>query len=220
MREREGNTASHATLPRWLELWSSRAENAALEYIYDDLVRRYSEPHRHYHGLRHISRCFQELDEVRGQADHPFEVELALWLHDAVYDPKRSDNEEASARYAREALGRLLQEEQLELIHCLIMATRHTEPPKSNDQGLIADIDLAILGSPEEEYRKYEDGIRREYCYMPEDRFRSGRAKLLEKFLKRDHIYYMDHFRERYEATARANLSHSISKLKATDPSQ
>jgi len=99
---------THATLSRWLGLWSAQADNPALERVYDDLVERYSEPHRHYHDLRHVSRCLMELDEARSQADNPFEVELAIWFHDAVYDPRRSDNEEASARYAKKTLGKLL----------------------------------------------------------------------------------------------------------------
>jgi predicted metal-dependent HD superfamily phosphohydrolase len=215
MHGQGGNTITYATHGRWLELWSAQADNPALEHVYDDLVERYGEPHRHYHTLRHISRCLGELDGVRGQAGHPFEVELALWLHDAVYDPARSDNEEASATYAREALGGLLRGEQLELVRSLIMATRHAEPPRTSDEGLIADIDLAILGSPAEEYREYEDDIRREYSRVPEDRFRAGRAQVLARFLARRHIYHTGHFRERYEENARANLSRSVSALRS-----
>jgi predicted metal-dependent HD superfamily phosphohydrolase len=216
MCDRGGNTISHATLARWLELWSDQAKDTILRDIYDDLVKRYGEPHRHYHDLRHVSRCLEELDEVRGQADHPFEVELAIWLHDAVYDPKQSDNEEASARYAKETLGRLIQKEQLERVHSLIMETRHAEPPRNNDERLIADIDLAILGRPAEEYQEYEDGVRQEYGWVQEERFKAGRAEVLARFLAREHIYHTGHFREKYEENARANLSHSISTLRSS----
>jgi predicted metal-dependent HD superfamily phosphohydrolase len=205
----------HTSLEAWLEQWDHQADHAALKSVYDDLVRRYGEPHRHYHTLRHVSRCLEELAEARGQADHPFEVGIALLFHDAVYDPRRTDNEEASARHAREALGKLIHEEPLERVTSLILATRHTEPPTTRDEGLTADIDLAILGSTPDEYREYEDAVRREYSWVPEDKFRAGRAELLTRFLAREHIYHTDHFREKYEENARANLSHSISKLRA-----
>jgi len=202
---------THATLSRWLGLWSAQADNPALERIYDDLVERYGEPHRRYHDLRHVSRCLEELDEARSQADHPFEVELAIWFHDAVYDPRLGDNEEASARYAKKTLGKLIEDESLKRVISLIMATRHDQPPNNNDERLIADIDLSILGRPTKEYQEYEDGIRREYGWAPEDRFKAGRAEILAWFLAREHIYHTGHFRAKYEENARANLSHSIS---------
>jgi predicted metal-dependent HD superfamily phosphohydrolase len=213
MHDQRRNTITHATLARWLELWGDQADHTALQGIYDDLVKRYGEPHRHYHNLRHISLCLQELTEACSHTDHPFEVELAVWFHDAVYDPRRSDNEESSARYAQRTLSKLIQEEPLERVISLILATRHTEPPRSNDERLIADIDLAILGRPTKEYQEYEDGIRQEYSWVPEDRFKAGRAEVLARFLAREHIYHTDHFREKYEENARANLSHSISML-------
>lgn len=209
---------THTSSAGWLELWSHQADHTALKSIHDDLVKMYGEPHRHYHTLRHISRCLQELTEARSHADHPLEVELALWFHDAVHDPRRSDNEEASARYARETLRKLVKKERLERVTSLILSTRHAEPPKTNDEKIIVDIDLAILGSTPDEYREYEEDIRREYGWVPENRFRAGRAELLARFLAREHIYYTDHFREKYEENARANLSHSISKLRAPSP--
>ncbi len=204
---------THTSLAGWLELWGHQADHTALKSIHDDLVKMYGEHHRHYHDLRHVSRCLDELTDARSLADHPFEVELALWFHDAVYDPRRSDNEEASARHAQTILSKLIKKEPLKRVTSLILATRHTDPPRTKDERLTADIDLAILGSPAEEYQKYEDGIRREYGWVPEDRFKAGRAELLARFLARKHIYHTDHFRKKYEKNARANLSISIRKL-------
>jgi len=219
MHDKIGNTITHATLARWLELWSDQAKNTTL-HDFNDLVKRYGEPHRHYHDLSHISLCLEDLTEACSHADHPFEVELAIWFHDAVYDPRRSDNEEVSARYAQDTLGKLIEKESLERVQSLILATRHTEPPKNNDEKLIADIDLAILGRPTKEYKEYEDEIRQEYGWVPDDRFKAGRAEVLARFLAREHIYYTDHFREKYEMNARANLSHSISMLRTSGPYQ
>ena len=65
--------------------------------LYDALVARYSEPHRRYHTLQHLAECFAAFDEIAHLAEHPADVELALWFHDAIYDTRRSDNEQRSA---------------------------------------------------------------------------------------------------------------------------
>jgi predicted metal-dependent HD superfamily phosphohydrolase len=68
-----------------------------------DLVRRYSERHRHYHTHQHLAECFEKVDEIIALAEHPAEVKLGLWFHDAIYDTHRHDNEEQSAAWARSA---------------------------------------------------------------------------------------------------------------------
>jgi hypothetical protein len=68
---------THTSLAGWLELWGHQADHTALKSIHDDLVKMYGEHHRHYHDLRHVSRCIDELTDARSLADHPFEVELS-----------------------------------------------------------------------------------------------------------------------------------------------
>ena len=52
--------------------------------VFDEVLARYSEPHRKYHTMQHLNECFVHLENVRSLCEHPAEVELALWFHDAI----------------------------------------------------------------------------------------------------------------------------------------
>lgn len=197
------------SLDEWVKAWGTTKGTTA---IHEKLLHRYSEPHRHYHNLRHIDACLEEYAEVRGLIQKPFEVWLAIWFHDAVYDPKQKDNEGLSAQYAIENLG-ILERDSLELVSQLIIATKHDKQAASDDERYIMDIDLAILGKDRATFDGYEKSIRLEYEWVSEDRFREGRATILKGFLARPSIYQTEYFREKYEKTARSNLNRSISAL-------
>ena len=94
------------------------------------------------------------------------------------------------------------------------MATKHYRPASDHDSKFIQDIDLTILGGHRDRFDEYEESIRMEYSWVPENRFRKGRADILSGFIERSTIYQTKYFRKKYEETARANLYYSISKLK------
>jgi predicted metal-dependent HD superfamily phosphohydrolase len=85
--------------------------------------------------------------------------------------------------------------------------------PDTPDAKLLVDIDLPILGAPEEIFNQYEKGIRFEYKRVPGFLYKRKRALLLNSFLSRPYIYLMDEFRKRYESPARQNLERSIERL-------
>src|SRR5688500_4045936 len=89
------------------------------------LRKLYSEPHRHHHNWQHIQSCLAEFSRVRGEAEHPDCVELAIYFHDAIYDPRSNGNEPASAALAHESLAGLLPRPRLARVQFLIMSTNH-----------------------------------------------------------------------------------------------
>ena len=204
---------------RWLRLWGSIGHQGDPEALYADLATRYAEPHRAYHVLEHIRHCLNELDEVCGSVQgvtvqNIVAVKFTLWYHDIFYDTHASDNEERSALYAQH----VLEEAKAffagpELTASYIRVTAHDKEPIFLDEKLVLDIDLSILGQPSEIFDKYERQIRFEYSWVPEEAFRAGRAKILQRFLERPTIYRLKYFKEKYETIARENLQRSLSAL-------
>jgi predicted metal-dependent HD superfamily phosphohydrolase len=142
-----------------------------------DLIRRWSEPHRRYHTLVHLKAVLDHLDWL-GAADDP--ARLAAWYHDAIYQPDRHDNEDASAALAERTLlligpTRPMARETARLVR--LTATH--QPAETDLQGrLLCDADLAILGAAPAAYKAYRLAVR-----------------------------------DRWEATARANLDDEMNLL-------
>ena len=201
-------------LPRWTHLWLALGATGDAASPYNRLIARHSEPHRHYHDLRHISECLAEFDAARNLAKQPPLLEAALWFHDAIYDIAASDNEAQSAQLAQQIFAEAsVPRADVRHIQALILATKTHTPGLTPDADLICDIDLSILGQSPARYAEYETAIRQEYAAVPADLFAAKRTEILQRFLSRPHIYHTDLFRTRYETTARHNLESAITAL-------
>jgi predicted metal-dependent HD superfamily phosphohydrolase len=199
---------------QWIVTWE-RLGAAAPEGVYEEVIARYAEPHRHYHTVRHLEECFAELAAMRGEAERPGEVELALWFHDAIYDTRRHDNEERSAEWARSVVARAgLDASVGERVAALIMATRHDAVPADANARVLVDVDLSILGAPAVRFDEYERDVRREYAWVPDLVFRRERRKILRSFLERAQIFQTPAMHAAREQRARANLARSVRELR------
>lgn len=182
--------------------------------VWEEVVRRYGEKGRHCHTLEHIRDCLKLLDDWRGLAERPEEVELALWFHDAVYVPWKWTNEARSAALAGRRLAALgVPSEGRERIAAYICATRKHEPA-GGDLGLLLDLDLSILGAQVERFDRYEEQIRKEYAFVPGPLYRRKRRALLEKLLARPSLFNHEPIRDALEGRARENLRRRISQLR------
>lgn len=199
---------------RWRETWEWVGEPAPAGLL-DDLRARHAEPRRHYHTLDHVLDCLEKAAATRDIQSDPAAADLALWFHDAVYDPRRSDNEERSAALAEAALAGPLGEERAAGVAKLILATRHRGAPPPGDAAVVVDADLSILGADPERFDAFQEAIRREYSWVPGFLYRRRRARILRSFLERDPIFATEPFRERYEARARENLERAMKTLRA-----
>ena len=199
---------------QWIGSWTVLGA-AAPAGVYEEVMARYAEPHRHYHTARHLEECFAALAGLRGEAERPGEVELALWFHDAIYDPRRHDNEQRSADWARSvAASAGLDASVGERVAALILATRHDAAPQDADARVVVDVDLSILGAPPLRFDEYERQVRQEYRWVPDAVFRRKRREILERLLARPQLFNTERMRERHEPRAKANLERSLASLR------
>lgn len=177
-----------------------------------DVLARYSEPHRAYHNIRHICSVLDMVSECDHQSA---ELVFAAILHDVIYDPRAQDNEEQSAKYARDLLTHQNWPlEEIDRVAELILATKHHEAPEDDTQAsILLDADLAILAGYEGSYDEYAAAIREEYSFVPDSDYRVGRIKVLQSFLDRPRIFRMPDNIEVYEDAARKNIAAEIRRL-------
>jgi len=184
-----------------------------------ELSALYRQPGRHYHGLAHVEGLLALVSHHRTVLADPEAVEAAVWFHDAIYDSRRSDNEARSAALAEEKLGSRVEAVRLSRIVAMIEATATHALPDLGDEAakrdaaFFLDMDLSILGAPKAAFDSYEAAVRREYAWVDDKAWRSGRAAVLKKFLARPHIFHTEAFRQRFEAEARRNIQRSIAAL-------
>jgi predicted metal-dependent HD superfamily phosphohydrolase len=179
------------------------------------LIEKYSAEDRFYHNLSHIRAMLEAAEKFKDKfADHD-SVRLAVWFHDAVYDPKVRTNEAESAALAVNILAELnFPSAQIGKVEKMILATeKHDETGLDKDGKLFLDLDLGILGANAEVYKRYSEAIRKEYSFVPESLYREKRREVLQGFLQRRNIYYTGELRELLEQGARKNIANEIKEL-------
>ena len=181
----------------------------------ENLITRYSEPHRRYHTTKHLLHLLTMIDQLADDHDI-FLVRLAAWFHDAVYaiPAGQVSNEEASARLALRELSRVgLEQEDLNQIARLVRLTEtHVPGPRDPEGELLCDADLAILASDPSDYADYVAAVREEYAQLPEEGFLAGRLAVLTELADRA-IFRTAKGRQLTDA-ARVNLTAELAAVR------
>ena len=191
----------------------------AITALWQDIATRYSEPQRAYHTLDHLKQLFGQFEQIKPCLHEPHLIALALYYHDVIYDPRRSDNELKSAEYAIETLRCYLSEDQCQSIYALIMMTATHQidtlahEDKISDADYLLDMDLSILGVSWSEYEQYAKDIRQEYAHVSNADYCVGRVKVLEGLLAHPRLYLTDDYYSRLEQQARENIEREITLL-------
>jgi predicted metal-dependent HD superfamily phosphohydrolase len=189
--------------------------------MFPDLVTglhaRYNEAHRAYHTWAHIEALlgwFEKLDWAHGQA-----VEIAVYYHDAVYEPLSPTNEADSAALMVAELSGRVDDETIARAGALILATAGHQLPETGDAGLAADCalfldaDLSILGAEPGAFDAYDQAIRAEFAAIPDEVFLPRRRRVMAGFLERERLFRTERFHQSHDGPARENLRRLVARL-------
>lgn len=193
-------------LDGWADLVGAAHVDAGRE-----LLRRWQEPHRRYHAVAHLVAVLNHVALLDGKGA----VRLAAWFHDAIYWPERHDNEARSAELAASTLFLLDvdQDTSNEVVRLVRLTITHDSRPDDPNGTVLCDADLAILGAPEEAYRRYAKDIRAEYGHLDDAAFAAGRTQVLGRLLQRPRLFHTPEGSRRWEAAARSNITAELAEL-------
>jgi predicted metal-dependent HD superfamily phosphohydrolase len=183
------------------------------------LRMRYGEAHRRYHVWNHVETLLKLKEWCRDDVFNHQAVELAIYFHDAIYEPGEDDNEKRSADLMRAVLEKEVAPVNLEVARALILATAsHDVPgdlenPVRSDCAVFLDMDLAVLGAAPDVFEAYGAAIREEFIEFPDGEWSLGRRKFLLSMLDRKTVFHTPRFRQTYEKQAQANLEAALSAL-------
>jgi predicted metal-dependent HD superfamily phosphohydrolase len=161
----------------------------------------------------------QYADEVDHLFKNRIAIDFAIMYHDAIYDPKKNNNELRSAdlflEHHSSYLSVFLQGYTVDLILATInhALPAHKNADFNNDCALFLDIDLASLGLSWEKFEENTEACRKEYAHVPEADFNAGRGIILDTFLSRDPLYFSPYFQNYFQDSARRNLKKSVELL-------
>lgn len=137
------------------------------------VLKRYNEPHRHYHTINHIHEMLLIL-----QNENDLALNLAVIFHDIIYDPKMSDNEEKSAELFKELWkgDKKLSDEVCQII--LETKTHNYTTPNSRK---LLEADLGIFMQTTDKIIEYDKQIFKEYQFVDYKKYREARLDVLTK---------------------------------------
>lgn len=172
-----------------------------------ELRTRYGEPHRGYHNAAHVGLLWlRHLGHGGDRGDGG--LARAILFHDAIYDPRASDNEEQSALLlARRMPGDPWAE-------AAIRATADHVGYAGSDPRVmrLLDLDLSPLGEEEAVFLRNSAALRDEFAHVSDADWEKGRHVVLGRFLHAPALYRTAvgaHYADR----ARRNLTAALAAL-------
>jgi predicted metal-dependent HD superfamily phosphohydrolase len=134
---------------------------------------------------------------------------MAIWFHDAIYDPRSRTNEQDSASLAEERLrGAGWPSAEVQRVQQIVLDTVHHQP-SARGAAEVLDLDLMSLAAPWPEFERNTARIRSEYAHVADADFAAGRRAFFAAMLQRERLFWSPRGTA-WEAPARANIERAV----------
>ncbi|WP_017612854.1 HD domain-containing protein [Nocardiopsis salina] len=196
----------------WARLAGSSPEARA---VGEELLGRWSEPHRRYHTLTHLWDSLRAVEILEHEAEHPDRVRYAVWFHDVVHEGRPGTDEEESALVADRLLTLMGRDrgQVADVVRLVELTASHAPGEGDADGAVLCDADLSILASGPDRYLEYTAAVRAEYGHLDDRVFRAGRLQVLRSLLERPDLFHTPFGRTHWEHRARANIGAEAGRL-------
>ena len=182
-------------------------------------VGRHREPHRRYHGVRHVTWVVRHVHELAGDG----RGRRPRGGHDGRVLPRRRVRPARRRQRGAERVARRARARRARLGRRPGARRRRADPghraprgrPTSRTRRCSLDADLAVLGSEPAAYQAYVTGVRAEYAHVDDARLGASGAPPCCACVPRPAapVLHGRRPRERWEARARANMAAELASL-------
>ncbi len=198
---------------RFCDLWQACAGTNTAQ-VWQKLQQHYTEPHRYYHTLGHLTHCLTQLDAAKADIAEFNATEMALWFHDIIYHYGARDNEILSAAFFRNVAGPTMPTQFIDRVCEFIIATQHTGAARDAAIAFVVDIDLSGFGLPWDSYLADSNALREEASSVGDAQYYQGKLRFLSELQSWPSLFQSPFFRDRLEAAAQSNIARYTSDLR------
>jgi predicted metal-dependent HD superfamily phosphohydrolase len=198
---------------RFCDLWQACAGTNTAQ-VWQKLRQHYTEPHRYYHTLGHLTHCLTQLDAAKDHIEEFNASEMALWFHDVIYHYGAKDNEILSADFFRNVARSTMPEHFIDRVCEFIIATQHAGAAKDAAIAFVVDIDLSGFGLPWEGYLADSNALRDEASSVGDAQYYQGKLRFLSELQNWSSLFQSPFFKNRLEAPAQSNIARYTDDLR------
>lgn len=168
-----GESFEYSDLQSILDKWS-------INFSIKDIKDMWSLPHRHYHDLSHLDDMINQINDLGIKGEDYEKLIIAALFHDIIYDPKKNDNEEMSAKFLLSVCDNV--NKGIKEIEQIILDTK-THESNTKLSEIFNKIDMSVVERDFEGLLEWEKGVWNEYKSYGPELYKKGRLQFLESLV-------------------------------------